>query len=267
MGVQLLHFQKLSSLPVLHFISTRTHGVSNGPFSSLNLAFHVGDEITNVLINRTRLMDVVGIPLEDVVVGQQLHSANVAIVSSNDRGRGASSKDTEIPNTDALVTGDEGVCLLILVADCAPILLYDTRHHAIAAIHAGRAGAGKTIASKTIATMTREFGTKPEDVIAAIGPTIRSQHYQISAEKASELRSILPTNSKSLVAFGDTYFFDLVDAHIEELCAIGVLRNNIEYTGHSTYATPELFFSERRDGKPTGRIGIGIMLRNNGTRA
>lgn len=206
----------------------------------------------------------VGIPLEHVVVGQQLHSANVAIVGSNDRGRGASSKDTEIPNTDALVTGDEGVCLLVLVADCAPILLYDTRHHVIAAIHAGRVGAGKSIASKTIATMSHEFGTKPEDIVAAIGPTIRGQHYRISAEKASELRSILPANSKSLVALGDTYFFDLVDAHIEELCAIGVQLNNIEYSGHSTYATPELFFSERRDGKPTGRLGIGIMLRDIG---
>lgn len=263
MSIQLLHSTKLSScLPVMHFISTRTHGVSRGSFSSLNLAFHVGDEVANVLINRTRLMAAAGIPLESVVVGQQVHSANAAVIRSNDRGRGASSSDTAIPNADALVTVDKGVCLLVLVADCAPILLYDIRNRVIAAIHAGRAGATKTIASKTIATMTCEFGTKPEDIVAAIGPTISGQHYPISPDKASELRAILPTNSKSLVAFRDTYCFDLVEAHIEELCAIGVPRANIEHTGHSTYASPELFFSERRDGKPTGRIGVGIMLRH-----
>ncbi len=207
-------------------------------------------------------MNAVGIPIENIVMGQQVHSANVAVVRSQDKGRGAFAGDTGIPSVDALVTADEGVCLLVLVADCAPILLYDSRHHAIAAVHAGRVGAVQKIASNTIVTMTRQFGTKPEDVVAVIGPTITGENYSISPEKAAELRSVLPASSKSLVARRGTFFFDLVEAHVEELCAIGVQRNRIEYTGHSTYKAPDLFFSERRDGRPTGRIGVGIMLRH-----
>jgi YfiH family protein len=263
MSLPIAKFHSLSRVPsVLHFLSTRLGGVSGGHFATLNIAFHVGDQPSNVLENRSRLSNRLMIPLDSFTVGQQVHSGNVTVVGVADAGRGAHSHETAIPETDALVTADNDVCLLVLVADCSPILLLDPERRVIAAIHAGRVGSAKRIVSKTLYTMTQSFGTTPKDVIAAIGPSIDSTNYPISNEKAVDLSQSLLPDSKSLIRLGDTYRFDLARAHFEELCGAGIPPENIESVSLSTFANTDLFFSERRDGKPTGRIGAGIMLRS-----
>jgi YfiH family protein len=248
---------------IVHFVSTRIGGVSQDPCASLNLSFRVGDQAAAVLTNRQRLAEGLGIQLDAMVAAQQVHDTHVEIVSPAERGRGATDFESALPATDALVTNEPGLCLLVMAADCVPILLYDPRRRLIGAAHAGWRGTVAGMAGRVVATMTEAYGCNPADLLALVGPSIGPEDYEVGDEVATHAEAAFPRSVARVIrrAAGRNPHFDLWTANVLQLGDAGVRSDHIAVAGISTFATPERFFSERRDHFPTGRFAAGIMLR------
>ncbi|HEY6789537.1 MAG TPA: laccase domain-containing protein, partial [Trebonia sp.] len=121
-GLDVLAWPAFDGLGLDAVVTTRNGGVSQGPYASLNLGFHVGDDDKAVLENRRRAAAALGADLGDMVFCNQSHGRAVAVVTATDRGRGTLSLADAIDSTDALVTTEPGVALVVMVADCVPIV-------------------------------------------------------------------------------------------------------------------------------------------------
>lgn len=263
-GVPFYRFPGLENYRrVEHFVSTRKGGVSGGRQFSLNMGFMVEDAPCNVVANRTLLLSGMGISLDSVVLGEQRHTTNIAVVRKEDAGRGAREKSTRLPQTDALITACQGICLVVLAADCVPILLYDTENHVVAAIHAGWRGTVGQIARKVIEKMGEVFACRPKNIWAGIGPSIGPCCYEVGENVVEKVRDNLG-NLTGLVkegrAFGK-YFLNLWEANRRQLLEAGVCSGQIEVAGLCTGCHHDEFFSYRADDGNTGRFAAGIMLR------
>ena len=124
--VPFYRFAGLSRFPELnHFVSGREGGVSTGGRFSLNLGFMDEDSMENVLVNRELLANAVGCNLDAFTFGEQKHTTHIEVVDTTKRGKGGKEKESRLPATDGLITRDSGICLMVLAADCVPVLLYD----------------------------------------------------------------------------------------------------------------------------------------------
>ena len=211
--------------------------------------------------NRLSLAKAVGFAAERLVTAHQVHSARVGVVTAGDAGRGALDKESRLPETDALVTAEAGVCLMVLSADCVPVLLYDPVGRVAAAVHAGWRGTVARIAVETVEVMKERFGSRPENVLAGIGPSIGKCCFEVDEEVAARFRHLLPEGN--VVFAGKTpgkFQVDLWEANRQELLAAGLKPEHIEVAGMCTVCHPGRFFSYRRDGKAAGRFGAGIVL-------
>ena len=261
--LQVFEFNSLTRLAgVRHFVSTRAGGGSLAPHRGLNLSFRVGDDPAQVLENRRCLFAAAGIPIEHVVACQQVHAAHVASVDLSARGRGASDFESGLPNTDAMVTATPGICLMMLAADCVPVLTFDPVAGVVGIAHAGWRGTVRGVAGALLARMHEEFGSDPAQVIAAIGPSIGPDDYEVGLEVIEAVREAFPTSWAHLVRESPDGkgFLDLWQANVLQLRAAGVRPEHIEVAGISTYHTTETFFSDRREGPGSGRFAACIEL-------
>jgi polyphenol oxidase len=187
-----------------------------------------------VLENRERLAAALGVDLGSFVVARQVHGARVAMVSAADRGLGARGDADAVPDADALVTNHRDVVLAVMVADCVPVIVFDPVTPAVAVVHAGRKGTAAHIAREAVETMTASFDSDPVHFVAALGPSIGPDSYEV----------------------------DLWASNVADLVAAGLRRENVEVAGIDTFAD-ERFFSHRL-GQPTGRfmafaaLGTGV---------
>jgi polyphenol oxidase len=245
-----------------HFVTTRLGGVSRGRYASLNFSFRTGDDPELVVENRERLFRAIGIELNQVVAGKQVHETNIEQIRLEDRGKGARDFDSALDNTDAMVTNEPGVCLMVLAADCVPVLLYDPVTHAIGAAHAGWRGTVARIAERTVDAMHQIYGTQPSDLIAAIGPSIGPEDYEVGPEVVEQVRETFPDSWSQQVRPlpNDKGLFDLWTSNRLQLESAGVPPSQIEISGISIYQSTDRFYSERREGRPTGRFAAGLML-------
>lgn len=247
---------------LVHAVSGRAGGRSEDELAGLNVSYAVGDDSTVVLANRRDLCAAVGIDPAGVVCAAQVHGAAVARVGAAERGRGFASRESAIPDVDALITDEPGVYLWLGFADCAPILLYDPVYQAIGLAHAGWRGTVGGIAARTVEAMAREFGSDPAEIIATVGPCIGPCCYEVGAEVAAAARAGLPAPDEALVATGpNTWRFDLPAANAQLLCAAGVRADNIERSGICTSCRPDLFYSHRAQRGRAGRFAAIIGLR------
>ncbi|MFC1638292.1 peptidoglycan editing factor PgeF [Patescibacteria group bacterium] len=227
---------------VLAVFTDREGGVSKKPYDSLNLAFHVGDEFQDVLRNRKVILDNLGI--REFAWMNQVHSDTVKIIEN----------EGESIATDAIITKKKRIALMVMVADCNPILIYDPVKRVVAAVHAGREGVFNRIAQKTIEEMKREFGSNPEDVFVSVGPSIGPCCYEVGKKIIEEFRR----------EFGEkyirkTFFLDLKTLNFDQLVESGVKKENIEVADECTACTSD-HFSYRRHHR-TGRFAGIIMIR------
>ena len=172
-------FPALTRAGFVHGCSGRLHGASDVVPGTLNLALHVGDDPAKVLANRRRFAQALGVKPLDFTTCEQVHGSGVAVVSAAEIGRGALALEDTIKGIDALVCNIPGVPLLLFYADCVPVLLADARTGAVGLAHAGWRGTVAKIVQKTLATMEAEYGTRPEDVLAGIGPSIGACCYEV----------------------------------------------------------------------------------------
>lgn len=249
----MLQFQYLREIPGLrHAVTTRDGGVSSGEYASLNLAFHVGDETETVRENRRISACKIGFNLENLVAAQQVHGDAIQIVHAQDVGRGALDMESAIPNTDALITDTKNLPLLILVADCAPILLVDPKNQVLAVVHAGWRGALAGIASKTVLRMQSEFGSAPEEILAGIGPCLCLENLEIGPEVAAQ---VAQADAKSVVPGWEKPHLDLRGLISRDLESVGVRAQNVEAMPFCSKDDAR-FFSHRGQSGIAGRFGI-----------
>ena len=246
----------------VHGISTRHGGVSQGAYDSLNLGLHVEDEKEAVLENRRRFCRMAGAVPERTATCQQVHGDRVMRITAGEAGAGFADYGGAIPDTDALITNEPGVPLMLFFADCTPILLADPVKKAVGLAHGGWKGTVKSIAAKTVAAMVREFGSNPADMLAAIGPSIGSCCYQVGESVASQFREAFPEFAGEILAArqeGSTYL-DLQLCNTRQLENAGLKRENIANACTCTACNSRQFFSYRADNGKTGRIAaiIGV---------
>jgi YfiH family protein len=275
-GLQLLQVPAFSKLPwLIHAFSTRPGGVSPlGNERVLNLGFTDWDTRENVQDNRRRFQTAAGAPDFPLFALKQFHSDVVHVFDEtlSDACRG-----------DASITNRPGLLLAIQTADCVPILLVDPKKRAIAAIHAGWRGTLARIAVKTIGKMQMQFGTKPSDLLAAIGPSIGGCCYEVGTEVATQFLSQFPDAPGYFDEFrtGDEpnpiqwlnmmppghqpppkgVLLDLRKANSSQLLTIGLRPQNIHISDLCTACHPDLLFSYRKQGPASGRLMSVIALR------
>jgi hypothetical protein len=275
-GLPVLTWPAFDPLPVEAMVTTRHGGVSAGSYATLNLSFAVGDEAANVRENRRRAAAALGADPADFVFAAQVHGGRAEVVSAADRGRGTLAAGDAVGPADALVTATPGTVLAILVADCVPIILYDPAAHVLACVHAGWRGTVARTARAALAAMC-SLGTRPEDVIAGIGPSVAAGSYQVGEEVAGAARDAFGEEEVAGAArdaFGrqaqallrpaagggpGQWLFDLPAANRHVLRAAGVPDGQIHVTATPTGPGPGLFFSHRAE-RPCGRFALAARL-------
>jgi YfiH family protein len=258
-----IRFSSLEKYPrINHFVSTRHGGVSKGAFASLNIGFGTDDDPDSVLKNRYRLADATGIALDKWVALNQVHETRVAIVTPEMRGLGAHNRESAIRATDAAITNHRDICLFVMGADCVPILFYDPVAGVIGACHAGWRGTVKKIAVETVKQMVATYGCKPENINAAIGPSIGACCYNVGGEVIDAVLRAFGTTD-GFITFSEPDSqprFDLWHANRHQMEGIGLLPEHIETAGICTQCHSQDFFSSRAGKGITGRFGAGIIL-------
>lgn len=256
-------FENLSRYEELgHFVSTRMGGLSSSPYDSLNLSFNVRDDPEKVLENRKLLAETLGIPLTSLTTAKQIHKGNIKIVSEELRGRGSIDYKGAINATDAMVTNVPNICLMILLADCVPILFYDSSKRVIGIAHAGWRGTLQFVAQKTVKALREEFGCLPQDIVIGIGPSIGPCCYQVGQEILSQVEDVFGTKQDFIRNESEDGkgYFDLWRANLEQLLQAGIPEDNIEVAKVCTSHHPDLFFSYRHKKGKTGRFGASIVI-------
>jgi hypothetical protein len=224
--------------------TNRLGGASRPPYAERNLALHVGDDERDVLRNRAALAAEVG--AARIAAMRQVHADGVAVIGPGPAG-------AEEPEVDAMVTSEPGVALLVLVADCVPVLMADPVARVVGAVHAGRRGVALDVVGRAVAAM-RALGAQPQRMRAALGPSICGRCYPLGEPARSEVLRAAPA-AEAYSRAGDPAV-DLRGGLEARLLSAGVA---VEVTGPCTYESPR-HFSYRRD-PVTGRAGGWVMVR------
>ncbi len=256
--VEVLTWPMLAELGVDAAFTARDGGVSTGPYRSLNLGLHVGDDPAAVAENRRRAATALGASVDDFVFGMQVHGAHAAIVTARDAGRGARATADALADTDALVTAERGPVLVTLVADCSPILLVDPDARVLATVHAGWRGAVRDAVGATINAMAA-LGASARRIVAVIGPTVSPTGYVVGPEVEAAVRSSLGDAAQTVLwQHGDRWRLDVCGANRAQLVAAGVAPGSVHL---SPYATGDGRFFSDRAARPCGRFGLLARLR------
>ncbi len=222
-----------------YLFTNRFGGVSEGAFSSLNLALHVNDNSLHVNANREILRE--KMKVRAVVFMEQVHGDR--IVRIEEAG--------QTPTCDAMITNQKEIALSVMVADCIPILFYDARHEAIGVAHAGREGSRLSIGVKCLDAMEEAFGTRASEVQIFMGPSIGACCYEIGKEVSEGFDGFLHVKNERL-------FLDLQTYNYKAFVERGVLVEHIDASSICTCCDSD-YFSYRRE-KITGRFAGVICL-------
>jgi len=259
-ALNLFKFDNLGRIPhLIHFVTTRAGGISRAPYHSLNLGLHTADNPVHVRENRTRLAAETGIAADKFLYANQVHSGDVKVIDSAAVESGILAQN---PRTDATITALPGICLIVMVADCVPVLLFDPVKKVSAVIHAGWRGTVKHITSNTINAMVNHFGCDPADIIAGIGPSIGPCCYEVGAEVKQVAEQSFGTTQGFLVTreYSSKPHFDLWYANRKQLTDTGVKPENIETSELCTRCNQNTFYSSRASAGVTGRFAAGICM-------
>lgn len=255
----------LTGFPLMHGVTRRFGGVSKKPFDSFNLGLHVGDDIEHVWENRRRLAKHLRVGPEMLTCAQQVHGIQISEVTQENVGAGAFQMDKAIPDSDALFTNLIGVPLLLLVADCVPVLVYDPRHHAMAVIHAGWRGTIGHVPGLTLEAMHRAYGTEPAECHIYLGPSIQYASFEVSEELADTFRkaSRIPDQIVGYRYRADkgiqTPHVNLQQFIVQDLRQLGVPLQQITVSPTDSMTAPACYSYRREFGK-TGRMALFAML-------
>jgi polyphenol oxidase len=270
-GITWFQFASLAACDglVTHGIFSRLGGVSAPPFASLNCATIVQDDPEAVAENRRRVAAV--LPNLQLITTRPIHGSNVVEVLPETPGIAQPYMRVLDARADIMITRQRGLGLTWAYADCTPVLLVDPVHEAIALAHAGWRGTSQAVAVVAIEAMHASYGTRPSDVIAALGPAIGPCCYEVdepvhAAFTAHPLASQHMFFSTLSITNQDgtsreSLRVDVLAANRSQLIAAGVRADHIEMSGFCTGCSTDLFFSHRVENGRTGRFAVVLGLR------
>lgn len=246
---------------VKHGFSSRLGGVSTGEYFSLNLGFKWNDSPEKVKENFIRFCKALDIQPEQTVFSDQIHKNKVVAVNEKYKGMGFA-RQSEIQGTDGLVTDCPGVALVTYYADCVPLFFLDPVHKAIGLSHSGWRGTVAKIGQKTFKAMQNHYGTKPEDCLVGIGPSIGPCCFEVDSPVANEFIDTWPEYGDRIVRSSGKAKFtvDLWEANRIQLEELGVPNNNIITAALCTSCNTDIFFSHRKEKGRTGSMAAVLML-------
>lgn len=248
---------------VRHLFSTRLGGVSEGIFASMNLSYTRGDRKEAVDENYRRIAAVLGCSVEDIVCSDQTHTTNLKVVGRGDGGKGITRR-RDYHDVDGLLTDEPGIVLATFYANCVPLYFVDTKHRAIALAHSGWRGTVARMGRCVVEKMRESYGTDPEDIVAAVGPSICQECYEVSEDVAEafykEFRKEGQGQEILLAKGGGKYQLDLWRANEIVLAEAGVLPSRIQVTDLCTCHNSAYFFSHRASHGRRGNLGAFLGL-------
>lgn len=250
-GIRYFQFENLGE-GVTQAIFTRRGGLSPDPWATLNLGGTVGDDPERVRKNRQRALAALGCDPESVYDVWQVHGVHVVIAEAPRR---------EIPHlqADVILTGAPGTTLMMRFADCVPVLLHDPIRKVIGIVHAGWMGTVRGVVRIAVEAMQVRFGSNPAKILAAIGPSIGPDHYEIGLDVAMQVRQAFGQNASGLLKKnGASVHFDLWEANCLALEQAGVRQ--IELASLCTACHTGDWYSHRAEHGRTGRFGAIIAL-------
>ncbi len=263
----LLKFPLLESAGMVqHCFTTRKGGVSRGIYSTMNLSFSRGDDRSAVEENFRRLAAVLGADYDRFVFTDQTHTTNIRKVTSEDAGAGLMRK-RDYTEVDGLITDEPGLVLSAFFADCVPLYFLDPVRRAIGLSHSGWRGTVKRMGAVTVDAMKREYGSRPEELLCAIGPSICRDCYEVSGDVAEVFAGAFPENVTEILnrkthspGGEEKYQLDLWRANEIVLLEAGVRRENIAVTDICTCCNPQILFSHRASNGRRGNLGGFLCL-------
>lgn len=262
-GVPYLAYTKMEEIPwIVHGFSTRLGGVSKGVCASMNLSFSRGDCPEAVMENYRRISHALGFSPEALVTSDQTHTTNVRVVGKEDCGCGVV-LPRRFCDVDGMVTNEPGVVLATFYADCVPLYLVDVKKKAIGLSHSGWRGTVGKIGAVTVQKMIEEYKSCPEDIYAAIGPSICQDCYEVSEDVIMAFQK----------AYDEKYWTDLFyekdngkfqlnlwKANEIVFCEAGIKKEHIFMPGICTCCNPDFLFSHRASNGKRGNLAafLGI---------
>lgn len=272
------------------FSTTRLGGYGTGAYGEFNITHYCGDEPSTVTKNRAALCQLLGIADQALILPRQTHGTEVLRVDESLLTLPPHTRQERLEGIDALVTDLRDVCIGVSTADCIPVLVYDTRRHIAAAIHAGWRGTVARIVEKTIVRMAEWYGSQPEDMVAQTGPGISLPSFEVGdevyeafrdagfqmtaiARRMARQKAGEPTSDGRHVAQhsdGEAgsngaremrWHIDLPECNRLQLLTCGIPQEAVSVSPVCTYLQPHRFFSARRLGIQSGRIFTAIMMK------
>lgn len=248
---------------VRHLFSTRIGGASEGIYSSMNLSYTRGDRKESVDENFRRIAVVLGCRVEDIVCSDQTHTTNLRVVSREDGGKGIV-QPKDYKDVDGLLTDEPGLVLATFYADCVPLYFVDAKNRAVALAHSGWRGTVARMGRCVTEKMREVYGTRGEDIVAAIGPSICQDCYEVSEDVAEafvkEFRK--PGQEQEILLYkgNGKYQLDLWRANEIILTEAGIPEERIQVTDLCTCHNSEYLFSHRASMGKRGNLGAFLGL-------
>ena len=243
--------------------STRLGGVSEGCFLSLNLSFDRGDDRAAVAENFRRMGEALGVRCEDMVLSQQTHTTNIRIVTDEDRGKGIT-RERDYTDIDGLITNVPGICLVTTYADCVPLYFLDPAKKVIALSHSGWRGTVGKIGKKTVELMHVKFGSDPADILAAVGPSVCQDCYEVSADVIDRFKEVFDRSAWDELFYekpDGKYQLDLWKANEKIFLEAGIRKDHIAVTNVCTHCNSEILYSHRAMGDKWGNLCAFLALK------
>ncbi len=251
---------------VNHLFTTRMGGASEGIYSSLNLSYTRGDRKEAVDENFRRVADTLHCSVEDIVCSDQTHTTNLRVAGRADGGKGITRK-RDYTDVDGLLTDEPGVYLATFFADCVPLYFVDVKRRAIALAHSGWRGTVARMGRGVVEKMGEVYGTDPADLVAAVGPSICQDCYEVSEDVADAFAAEFqrPGQEREILREkgGGKYQLDLWRANEIVLTEAGILPDRIQVTDLCTCHNADYLFSHRASKGRRGNLGAFLGIRPN----
>ena len=260
MDKPVLHFYDFGP-EVIAFSTTRQGGYSEGNDGQFNINRYCADSAEAITQNRQTLCQLLDINDSRLLMPHQVHLTKIATVDDDFLSLDSDGRQQRLEGVDAIMTNIAGVCIGVSTADCIPVLLYDSMHHAACAVHAGWRGTLARIVEKAVKAMTETYGTNPIDIVAQIGPGISLDSFEVGdevydafAQAGFDMAAICQKQVK--------WHINLPACNKLQLIATGVTPAHITMSDICTYKAHDTFFSARRLGINSGRIYTAIVMKS-----
>lgn len=257
-GVPFLSYPILENTGIVnHGFSTRLGGVSTGHCATMNISTTRGDDPEAIVENKKRIAAAIGVEADAMTFTHQTHTTNVAVVREEDRGG-------RFMETDGMITNVPGICLVTFYADCVPLYFVDPVKKAIGMSHSGWRGTVGKMGKVTVEKMTETYGSNPADIIAAIGPSICQDCYEVSEGVIEEFKKNFEEHLWNELFYkkeNGKYQLNLWKANEEVFLEAGIKKEHIAVTNVCTHCNPEILFSHRTSGFNRGNLSAFLALK------